>query len=88
MSSYDSFIIESITHEETSSSGIKVDVLFKEWKEITPEYGELKQEQVAKPEQASTVDRGKQTGVEPKKKGSILHGGYEGVKGWMGGDSQ
>lgn len=75
MSTYDRFLIESISHSENANIalGATVDVRFLEWREVTPEYGELKQEQVAQKSQSSTVERGKQTGVEanPRQKQSV-----------------
>lgn len=80
MSSFDNMMIELITLDESNSnlSGAAVPIRLTEWREIQPEYGELKQEQVAKPEQSSTVKRGKQAGTqaspEQESKGSVLFG--------------
>lgn len=66
MSTYERFLIESISHSENANIalGATVDVRFIEWREITPEYGELQQASVANKNQSSTVERGKQTGKE------------------------
>lgn len=65
MRTYENMLIEAFPHEETPTiyDGAVLPLRFLEWREIEPEYGELQQEQVAEPRQASTVDRGAQTGA-------------------------
>lgn len=78
MSSFDNMLIELVTLDESSNmlTGAAVPLRLSEWRDVQPEYGELQQDQVAKPEQSSTVKRGKQTGTpatpEQEKKGSVL----------------
>lgn len=82
MGSYENMLIEAFPHEETTTiyDGAVLPVRFIEWREIQPEYGELRQEQVANPAQSSTVDRGTQTGSnvaegsDTEQKGSVLSG--------------
>lgn len=85
---YTSMLIESIPHVEQSAiyKGAALPVRLVEWREVEPEYGALKQEQVANPEHTSTADRGKQpsrnsgTDTESAKKrgSSILSRWYNG----------
>jgi len=87
MTTYSNFLIESFPHDETAdmSVGATLEVRFKEWKEVQPEYGELQQKEVATKPQASTQQRGRQTGAtvqeEQKKKGSLLSDIYTSAKG-------
>lgn len=80
MSSYDNMLIESIGLDESAYvySGAEVPVTFSEWREVSPEYGDLKQEQVAEPKQASTKKSGKQSGTttppQQERKASVLYG--------------
>lgn len=75
MSTYTRFLIESISHSESAdiAQGAVVNVRFTEWREVTPQYGELQQESVSQKSQSSTVERGKQAGKEttPQQKGSV-----------------
>jgi hypothetical protein len=66
MKTYDNMLIVGVPHDETFTvyDGASMPVQFQEWREIQPEYGELQQKQVAKPEQSSTAARGKQTGID------------------------
>lgn len=82
MSSYDNMLIESLGLDETIDifQGAAIPVRFSEWREVEPEYGELKVSQVADPKQSSTVKRGRQTGSDAspeqvgKRKQSVLAG--------------
>ena len=63
LSTFENMLIVSIPSVESADTyqGGTVSVRFQEWREIQPEYGEIQQAQVAKPEQSDTVKRGKQT---------------------------
>lgn len=82
MGSYPNMLIESFPHDETTDvyEGATVPLRFTEWRETTPEYGTITQEQVRDKEHSSTVSRGKQSGTqaseaqEQKASGSILAG--------------
>lgn len=88
MRSYENMLIESFPHEETQQiyDGVIIPLRLIEWRTVNAEFGELlqerqlTQEQVAQPEQSSTVNRGTQTGqtVEPDsetaRRGSVLSG--------------
>ena len=56
-------LITAIPTVETADlvEGGTVSIRLQEWRAIKPEYGEIQQAQVAKPEQSDTVKRGKQT---------------------------
>lgn len=66
MNSYPDMLIESFPHDESQyiADGCYLNLTFTEWRETTPEYGELKQESVKDPEHSSTVKRGTQRGKE------------------------
>lgn len=66
LTSYDNMLIESIGREEVAdiAEGSTMSVRFIEWREITPEYGELTPEKTQSPKHTDTVSRGKVTGKE------------------------
>ena len=66
LTSYDNMLIESIGREEIAdiAEGSTMSVRFIEWREITPEYGELTPEKTQSPKHTDTVNRGKVTGKE------------------------
>ena len=66
LTSYDNMLIESIGREEVAdiAEGSTMSVRFIEWREITPEYGELTPEKTQSPKHTDTVNRGKVTGKE------------------------
>lgn len=66
LTSYENMLIESIGREEVAdiAEGSTMSVRFIEWREITPEYGELTPEKTQSPKHTDTVGRGKVTGKE------------------------
>lgn len=79
---YENMVIETIPHSEDKEIfyGGVVNMTLSEWREVTPEYGELKQEQVKHPKNSDTKTTGRQQGTETKdpnetkKSESILRG--------------
>lgn len=73
---YADMIVTEIPQDQTGAAmdAVTLDVRISEWREVVPEYGELTQAKVAKPEQSSTVIRGSQATTEtpPAKKQSIV----------------
>lgn len=73
---YADMIVTEIPQEQpgAATDAVMLDVRLSEWREVVPEYGELTQAKVAKPEQSSTVKRGSQATTEtpPEKKQSVL----------------
>lgn len=73
---YADMIVTEIPQEQTGAAtdAVTLDIRLSEWREVVPEYGELTQAKVAKPEQSSTVKRGSQATTEtpPAKKQSVL----------------
>ena len=73
---YADMIVTEIPQEQTGAAtdAVTLDIRLSEWREVVPEYGELTQAKVAKPEQSSTVRRGSQATTEtpPAKKQSVL----------------
>lgn len=71
-------LIEDISHSESAQvfEGAMLPMRLVEWREIKPEYGELKQEQVKRPQHSSTAERGRQSGteVESERGKSVLYG--------------
>lgn len=63
---YADMIVTEIPHEQTGAAtdAVTLDVRLSEWREVVPEYGELTQAKVAKPEQSSTFKRGSQATSE------------------------
>lgn len=66
LTSYENMLIKSIGREEIANiaEGSTMTVRFIEWREITPEYGNLTPEKTASPKHTDTVSRGKVTGTE------------------------
>ena len=73
---YADMIVTGIPQEQSGAAmdAVMLDISFSEWREVVPEYGELTQAKVAKPEQSSTVKRGSQATSETPdaKKQSVL----------------
>ena len=73
---YADMIVTEIPQDQTGAAmdAVTLDIRLSEWLEVVPEYGELTQAKVAKPEQSSTVKRGSQATTEtpPAKKQSVL----------------
>ena len=73
---YADMIVTEIPQDQTGAAtdAVALDIRLSEWREVVPEYGELTQARVAKPEQSSTVKRGSQATSEtpPAKKQSVL----------------
>ena len=73
---YADMIVTGIPQDQSGASmdAVMLDISLSEWREVVPEYGELTQSRVAKPEQSSTVKRGSQATTEtpPEKKQSVL----------------
>lgn len=73
---YADMIVTDIPQEQAGAAmdAVTLDVRLSEWREVVPEYGELTQARVAKPEQSSTVKRGSQATSEASqdKKQSVL----------------
>ena len=73
---YADMAVEEIPHEEEAgmSDGITLEIRLVQWREVTPEYGELSPNDVAEPKQADTAKRGSQATTEtpPAKKQSVL----------------
>lgn len=73
---YSDMIVTEIPQEQTGAAmdAVMLDIRLSEWRAVVPEYGELTQARVAKPEQSSTVKRGSQATSEtpPAKKQSVL----------------
>lgn len=73
---YADMIVTGIPQEQSGAAmdAVMLDISLSEWREVVPEYGELTQAKVAKPEQSSTVKRGSQATTEtpPAKKQSVL----------------
>lgn len=73
---YADMIVTEIPQDQTgeATDAVALDIRLSEWREVVPEYGELTQAKVAKPEQSSTVKRGSQATSEapPAKKQSVL----------------
>lgn len=73
---YADMIVTEIPQEQSGAAmdAVVLDVRLSEWREVVPEYGELTQARVARPEQSSTVKRGSQATTEtpPEKKQSVL----------------
>ena len=84
---YADMIVTDIPQEQSGAAmdAVTLDIRLSEWREVVPEYGELTQAKVAKPEQStqakvakpeqsSTVKRGSQATTEapPAKKQSVL----------------
>lgn len=74
MRTYPSMLIEAIPHDEDARVGAMVAVRLSEWREVTPEQGEVYQP--ATSEYAGTTSRGRVQGSDPEpeaqRKGSIL----------------
>lgn len=75
VASYDNMLITDFPHDELAHLGntIVVPVHFVEWREVTPEYGDLPAASVANVSQSSTVERGNQQTQESKRDGSVLY---------------
>lgn len=73
---YTNMLVEEIPHEQDAgmTDGVTVDVRLVEWREVSPEYGELTMSNVANPNQSDTVNRGSQATSEaaPEKRQSVL----------------
>ena len=73
---YSDMIVTEIPQEQAGDAvdAVTLDVRLSEWREVTPEYGELTQSIVANPDQSSTVDRGSQatSDAPTAKKQSVL----------------
>lgn len=73
---YADMIVTGIPQEQSGAAmdAVMLDISLSEWREVVPEYGELTQAKVAKPEQSSTVKRGSQATTEtpPAKKQSVI----------------
>ena len=73
---YADMIVTEIPQDQTGAAtdAVTLDIRLAEWREVVPEYGELTQARVAKPEQSSTVKRGSQATSEAsqEKKQSVL----------------
>lgn len=69
LTTFNDMLIVSIPTVETADmiEGGTVTIRLQEWRSIQPEYGEIQQAQVAKPEQSDTVKRGKQTPANANK---------------------
>ena len=82
MNIYNNMLIEAIPHSESKDIfyGCTISMHLTEWREVKPEYGELKQEQVKDNKHSDTQKTGRQQGTEvtntqEKGKGeSILRG--------------
>lgn len=63
---YADMIVTGIPQEQSGAAmdAVMLDISLSEWREVVPEYGELTQARVAKPEQSSTVKRGSQATSE------------------------
>lgn len=63
---YADMIVTDIPQEQSGAAmdAVTLDIRLSEWREVVPEYGELTQAKVAKPEQSSTVKRGSQATSE------------------------
>lgn len=63
---YADMIVTEIPQDQTGAAtdAVTLNVRLSEWREVVPEYGELTQARVAKPEQSSTVKRGSQATSE------------------------
>lgn len=75
LTTFDDMLITAIPTVETADlvEGGTVSIRLQEWRAIKPEYGEIQQAQVAKPEQSDTVKRGKQTPAKatPKQEAKV-----------------
>ena len=86
LTSYSNMLIESIDREEVAAiaEGSTMTVRFIEWREITPEYGELTPEKTQSPKHTDTVNRGKVTGKDVPDdnidRGTSAYRLYTGVK--------
>lgn len=78
MNIYNNMLIESMPHTESKDIfyGCAINMHLIEWREVKPEYGELKQEQVKDDKHSDTQKTGRQQGTETsnKKNESILRG--------------
>lgn len=78
MNIYNNMLIESMPHTENKDIfyGCTINMHLIEWREVKPEYGELKQEQVKNDMHSDTQKAGRQQGTETsnKKNESILRG--------------
>jgi hypothetical protein len=68
MGTYVNMLIEEMPFYENASNlyGATIDIKLIEWNEVTPEYGELKQEKVKDKKKASTQERGRVAGSDSK----------------------
>lgn len=80
MKVYPNLLVEAMPHTESGDifDGSIIGMRLVEWKEVVPEYGALRQEQVVNPDHSSTQQRGRQSGIETneaegQKGRSILH---------------
>jgi len=88
---YESMIILTIPHDETTEDGdsIPVSITLQEWIEVEPEYGELPPRAVASKRQASTANRGHVQGEDASENGSEENEGSalsqmaDAVGGWF-----
>lgn len=76
VASYDNMLITDFPHDELAHLGntIVVPIRLMEWRQVTPEYGDLPASSVADIAQSSTADRGNQQTQESGRDGSILYG--------------
>ncbi|WP_418187320.1 phage baseplate protein [Aliarcobacter lanthieri] len=66
MNIYNNMLIEAIPHNESKDIfyGCTISMHLTEWREVKPEYGELKQEQVKDKKHSDTQKTGRQQGYE------------------------
>ena len=66
MNIYNNMLIEAIPHTESKDIfyGCTISMHLTEWREVKPEYGELKQEQVKDNKHSDTQKTGRQQGTE------------------------
>lgn len=80
VASYESMLIESMPHDETTEmgNGISIPIRLTEWRTVTPQYGSLPPSKVASKKQSDTAKQGQKQSSEASaaqtRKASVLYG--------------